>query len=349
MSTAEKSLVRPYTFTHRSELLFLGSSGLMTGKLTNGVILDADSLGQGEVDLSPVTDLLDDWRVFGTTIRDETAARTKNADVVLTNKIVLDQTILGRCKNLKLISVMATGTNNIDLDAARKADITVSNAVAYATPSVVQHTMNLMLALATNLPRYIADVRSGKWQQAPAFCMLDYPISELSGKVLGIVGLGELGKNVADVARAFGMKILAAQRPGSDGTGHIPFDVLLQKADYLSLHCPLTPETENLINSKSLVRMKKSAFLINTARGGLVNTIDLLAALDSGVIAGAAIDVLNTEPPSPDDPLTNSSLRNLIVTPHNAWGAIESRQRLVQQMAGNIEAFIAGNPQRVVG
>jgi glycerate dehydrogenase len=157
-----------------------------------------------------------------------------------------------------------------------------------------------------------------------------------------------LGSNVAHVARAFGMKVLIAQRPGSNAQGREPLDTLLPKVDYLSLHCPLTSETENLININSLAKMKKSAFLINTARGGLVNTTDLLAALDSGVIAGAAIDVLNAEPPPPDDPMTNSGLSNLIVTPHNAWGAIESRQRLVQQMADNIQAFLSGGPLRVV-
>jgi glycerate dehydrogenase len=313
-----------------------------------GVILDANSLGRGEVDLSPVTDLLDEWQVFGTTTSDITAQRVKGASVVLSNKIVLDEQLFVATPELKLVSIMATGTNNVDLSAARTYRIIVSNAVAYATPSVVQHSINLMLALATNITSYISDVRSGAWQQAGAFCMLDHPISELSGKILGIVGYGELGSNVAHVARAFGMEVLIAQRPGSNAQGREPLDTLLPKVDYLSLHCPLTSETENLININSLAKMKKSAFLINTARGGLVNTADLLTALDSGVIAGAAIDVLNAEPPPPDDPMTNSGLSNLIVTPHNAWGAIESRQRLVQQMADNIQAFLSGDPLRVV-
>jgi glycerate dehydrogenase len=313
-----------------------------------GVILDANSLGKGEVDLSPVTDLLDEWQVFGTTTPDMTARRIKGASVVLSNKIVLDERLLRTTPGLELVSIMATGTNNVDLDAARNSGVVVSNAVAYATPSVVQHTINLMLALATNIASYISDVRSGDWQQAGAFCMLDHPISELSGKTLGIVGYGELGTNVAQVARAFGMEVLIAQRPGSNEKGRLPLDSLLRQVDYLSLHCPLTSETENLININSLAAMKKTAFLINTARGGLVNTTDLLAALDSGVIAGAAIDVLNTEPPLPDDPMTNSGLHNLIVTPHNAWAAIESRQRLVKQMADNIQAFLSGHPLRVV-
>ncbi len=313
-----------------------------------GVILDANSLGQGEVDLSPVTDLLDEWQVFGETAADLTAERVKGTSVVLSNKIVIDEKIFSTTPEIRLVSIMATGTNNVDLIAARSCDVIVSNAVAYATPSVVQHTINLMLALATNIASYIQDVRAGAWQNAGAFCMLDHPISELSGKTLVIVGYGELGSSVAQVARAFGMEVLVAQRPGSNAGGTKPLDTLLPKADYLSLHCPLTEQTENLINIDSLAKMKKSAFLINTARGGLVNTTDLLMALDSGVIAGAAIDVLNIEPPLAEDPLTNSRLQNLIITPHNAWGSIESRQRLVQQMANNIQGFLAGHPLRVV-
>lgn len=313
-----------------------------------GVILDANSLGQGEVDLSPVTALLDEWQVFGETAADLTAERVKGTSVVLSNKIVIDEKIFSTTPEIRLVSIMATGTNNVNLIAARSCDVTVSNAVAYATPSVVQHTINLMLALATNLASYIQDVRAGAWQNAGAFCMLDHPISELSGKTLVIVGYGELGSSVAQVARAFGMEVLIAQHPGSNAGGTKPLDSLLPKADYLSLHCPLTEQTENLINIDSLAKMKKSAFLINTARGGLVNTTDLLMALDSGVIAGAAIDVLNIEPPLAEDPLTNSRLQNLIITPHNAWGSIESRQRLVQQMANNIQGFLAGHPLRVV-
>lgn len=315
-----------------------------------GVILDADSLGKGEVDLSPVTDLLDEWQVYGTSNAAETTARIREATVVLSNKIVLDKENLSTAGKLRLISVMATGTNNIDLSAAENAGITVSNAVAYATPSVVQHTISLMLALSTNLYAYIHDVKSGAWQKAPAFCLLNHPISELQGKILGIVGFGELGSNVAVVARALGMKVLISQRTGNENPSrdYRPFDDLISEVDYLSLHCPLTPETEDLVNLTVLKKMKPSAFLINTARGGLVNAADLLQALQSNLIAGAAVDVLNTEPPLAGDLLTNADQSNLIVTPHNAWGAIESRQRLVQQMADNIHGFLTGNPIRVV-
>jgi glycerate dehydrogenase len=315
-----------------------------------GVILDANSLGKGEIDLSPITDLLDEWQIYGTSSPIETVERIEEATVVLSNKIVLDGEIFRKAKKLRMISVMATGTNNIDLQAAERMDITVSNAVAYATPSVVQHTISLLLALATNLPAYIRDVKSGAWQKAPAFCLLDHPISELHNKTLGIVGFGELGSGVATVARALGMKVLISQRPGSKHSlpDRLPFDDLVSEVDYLSLHCPLTPATENLINLSTLSKMKSSAFLINTARGGLVNAPDLLQALESNLIAGAALDVLNTEPPAENDPLSNAQIGNLIVTPHNAWGALESRQRLVQQMAENIHGFLKGEPIRVV-
>jgi glycerate dehydrogenase len=315
-----------------------------------GVILDADSLGQGQVDLSPITSLLDSWDVHGTTQPHEIQERIEGAGIVLSNKIVLDETTLRSNPSLQFIGVMATGTNNVDLIAASRANITVSNAVAYATPSVVQHTINLMLNLATSQPMFIQDVREAQWQKAPAFCLLNHPISELSNKILGIIGYGELGSNVANIAKAFGMHILVAQRPDSVElkAGRTPLNKVLDEADYLSLHCPLTPETENLINKDALARMKSSAFLINTARGGLVNSNDLVAALNRGAIAGAAIDVLNTEPPTADDILTSANLDNLIVTPHNAWGAIESRQRLVIQLVENIEQYLNGNPIRIV-
>ncbi len=311
-----------------------------------GVILDSDSLG--DIDLSAITGLLDDWDVYGTTQPSETLERVCHADIVLTNKIQLDGEILGKLPRLKHISIMATGTNNIDLDAARIAGITVSNAVAYATPSVVQHTMTLMLALATSAPAYIADVRQGKWQQASVFCMLNHPISELSGKILGIVGHGELGSNVAKVAQAFGMEVRIASRDGTRSNDRQPLDELLPTLDYLSLHCPLTKENRHMINVRTLAKMKPSAFLINTARGGLVDSNDLMDALRCGEIAGAAIDVLDSEPPATDEPLISTQLQNLIVTPHNAWGAIESRSRLLQQMVENINGFLSGRPLRVV-
>lgn len=314
-----------------------------------GVILDADSLGPGDLDMSPVTSLLDDWEIWPVTAPGEISERIANADIVLTNKIPLSRETLFNAPNLEFVSVLATGYNHIDLDAARKRGVVVANAVAYATPAVVQHTISFMLALSNNLVSYVEAVRAGRWQASDVFCVLDFPIRELAGKKLGIVGYGELGRNVASVATAFGMEVLIAARPGqtTSGTeGRVPFDELLGDIDYLSLHCPLTPETENLIDENALGAMKSSAFLINTARGGLVDGRALLDALDSGAIAGAALDVVPTEPPPASDILTNARRDNLLITPHSAWGAIESRRRLIDQTRENIEGFLAGSAPR---
>ena len=310
-----------------------------------GVILDADSLG--DIDLSPITDCFEVCAVHASTKTGEVSSRIQAADVVLSNKIPLPAAMLSQANQLKYISIMATGTNNVDLIAARKIGIPVSNAIAYATPSVVQHTVSLMLCLSTNISGYIADVRAGSWQQSSVFTLLSRPIAELSGKTLGIIGYGELGRNVALVAEAFGMKILIASRRSEPG--RLAIEKLLPEVDYLSLHCPLTTENANLIDMATLAMMKPTAFLINTARGGLVNSADLVKALETGVIAGAAIDVLNSEPPTDDEPLIQANhLQNLLLTPHNAWGAIESRQRLVVQMQENIQSFIQGHPVRLV-
>lgn len=313
-----------------------------------GVILDADSLGH-EIDLSPITDTLDEWDVHASTLTGEVPERIDGAAVVLSNKIPLKGPTLREANELRFISVMATGTNNVDLEKAAAQKISVSNAVGYATPSVVQHTLSLILALSNNLMRYVEDVRSGAWQRSNVFCLLDHPIVELSGKTLGIVGYGELGSNVARAAEAFGMRIMISARPGAAASGNrVPFETVLANADYISLHCPLTPETEHVINRKTLTQMKPGAFLVNTARGGLVQSSDLIDALEAGAIAGAAVDVLDQEPPASGEPLTSAGLPNLLVTPHNAWGAIESRTRLVEQMRENIDGFLAGTPVRVV-
>jgi len=319
----------------------------------HGVILDAASLGQ-DLDLSPLLNSAPSWQVYNDTPAALVDERIHDANIVLTNKVNLSAANMQNAANLKFISVMATGTNNIDLQAAQRQNIVVSNAVGYATPSVVQHTLTLILALATRLNLYQRDVQVGKWQQSNTFCLLDHPIMELSGKTLGIVGFGELGSQVARVAESFGMLIKVAQRPGyqdSDvelGYPRLALEQLLPEVDILSLHCPLVPETEHLINQETLQLMKPSALLINTARGGLVDSTALLAALNSGQIAGAGIDVLPTEPPGKDEPLLSAPLANLIITPHIAWAALESRQRLLIQVCENIEGFLRQAPCRQV-
>ena len=205
-----------------------------------------------------------------------------------------------------------------------------------------------MLALSTNLPAYLKDVRKGEWQKSNVFCMLRHPIQEIAGKQLGIVGYGELGSAVAAASTALGLEILISDRPGSPPRkDRLSFDDVVRKSDYLSLHCPLTEMNKGMISADVLSAMKNSSFLINTARGGLVDSYALIAALTSGEIAGAALDVLDIEPPLADEPLINS-IDNLLVTPHNAWGAVESRHRLIEQMRENIKGFLSEKPQRRV-
>ncbi|HSH41198.1 MAG TPA: NAD(P)-dependent oxidoreductase, partial [Arenicellales bacterium] len=240
-----------------------------------GVFLDFDTLSiEDDIDMSPVSELPGiSWQYFGATGPDEVAERIEGCELVVTNKVVLDADVLARAAGqLKLVVIAATGTNNVDLDAAAQHGITVCNVRGYGTPSVVQHVYTLILALTTQLPRYIDAVDAGRWQRHPHFCILDYPIRELNGLKLGIVGYGTLGRGVAEVTPAFGMEVLVAQRPGGEAReGRLPLDKLLPQVDILSLHCPLTDATRDLIGRRELQAMKNDALLINTARGGIVN------------------------------------------------------------------------------
>ena len=254
-----------------------------------------------------------------------------------------------QCPHLKLILISATGSNNVDLQAAKQQGIVVCNCQGYGTAAVAQHSLMLMLNLATSFVRYQQAIQEGKWQQSSQFCLLDYPIVELSGKTLGIVGYGELGQAVAHLARAFGMKVLVAQLPQRPiQEGRIAFSDVLSQVDFLSLHCPLTEETRHLIDESAFKQMKKTAFLINCARGGIVNEQALLNALQNGEIAGAATDVLSVEPPKAGNILLDAHLPNLLITPHSAWGSVDARQRIVQQMVENTQAFLQGQPIRQV-
>jgi len=311
--------------------------------------LDAESLGPG-LDLASLRTAAAEWQWHDRTAPDEVPARVTDAEVIVTNKVPVGEEAFATARKLRLVCVAATGVNNVDLDAAARHGITVCNATGYSTPAVVQHTIALLLALATRLGDYRGAVRAGRWQQSPHFCLLDYPITELSGKVLGIVGHGALGQGVAAVATALGMDVRVAARPGSDRVppGRVPFDELLASADAISLHCPLTRETRGLIGAAELARMKRSAFLLNTARGGIVDETALADALRAGEIAGAGFDVLTEEPPRNGNPLLADDIPNLVLTPHCAWGTHGARQRLVEQVAENIRAFAAGRPRNVV-
>ncbi|MGB5102141.1 MAG: D-2-hydroxyacid dehydrogenase [Steroidobacteraceae bacterium] len=296
-----------------------------------------------DLDPSPLRRVLPDLELRDHTPQDEIAARIAGAEVVLLNKLRITREIMQATPSLKLIALSATGTNNVDLVAAREHDIAVCNLRDYCTASVVQHVYGMLLLLTHKLREYDALVRSGAWQRGEQFCLLDYPIRELMGRRLGIVGYGALGKGVANAARAFGLQVLVANRPGgAREAGRLDLDELLPQVDVLSLHCPLTPDTHGLIGAAQLARLKRDAVLINTARGGLVDSQALADALRAGRLGGAAIDVLPQEPPVDGNPLLAPDIPNLIVTPHIAWAAREARQRCLEEMAANVEDFRRG-------
>jgi glycerate dehydrogenase len=313
------------------------------------VFLDHTSLDLGDLDLSALRNSFSDLQLCEQTTPDQVIERLQGASVAISNKIMLNAQTLAACPELKLILIAATGTNNVDLDAARAHGITVSNCQGYGTPSVAQHTIMLLLALATRLSDYQKAVGEGRWQQAKQFCLLDFPIVELEGKTLGLLGHGELGGAVARLAEAFGMRVLLGQLPGRPArTDRLPLDELLAQIDALTLHCPLNEHTRNFISTRELALLKPGAFVVNTARGGLIDEQALADALRNGHLGGAATDVLSVEPPTAGNPLLASDIPRLIVTPHNAWGSREARQRIVGQLTENAQGFFNGAALRVV-
>lgn len=319
-------------------------------KLQLGVLLDRDTIDAGgDIDFAVLESIFSQWQAYDYTLSDDVVERIDGANVIISNKVMLDEKALRSVADLKLVCIAATGTNNVDLEAAKALGIPVCNVRGYATPTVSQHALALILALSTRLIDYHEAVRSGRWQQARQFCLLDYPIRELAGKTLGIVGYGELGKGVARLGEALGMKLLIAQRPGGSAQpGRVPLDELLPQVDVLSLHCPLTPETRNLIGAPEFALMKRDAILINTARGGIVDEQALADALRQGRIGGAGIDVLTVEPPVKGNVLLDPDIPNLIMTPHSAWASRETRQRLVDELVTNIRAFLEGSVRNPV-
>lgn len=313
------------------------------------VVLDLASISQDDIDLSLLERAVSGWTYFPTTKPGETAKRTEQAELVVTNKVILDRKILQQSGNLKLICIAATGTNNVDLETARELGIRVTNVAGYSTPSVVQQVFAMILSLTTRQTECADAIRHGRWQRSDLFCLLDFPFRELSGKRMGIVGYGGLGRAVARVAEAFGMEIMLCQRPGGPAqAGRVPLEELLPQVDVLSLHCPLTPETRGLIGERELTRMRPDSLLINCARGGIVDELALAQALTNGQLGGAGVDVLTTEPPAAGNPLLQPGIPNLIVTPHIAWASVESRQRLMNEIAENIRAFYAGDNRNIV-
>ena len=292
-----------------------------------------------------------EWVDYAETAPDQIVERLQNATIAICNKLPLRASDLARLPLLKLIAVAATGVDNIDLDYCKQQGIAVCNAQHYAGNSLPEHVLLLMLALRRNLNAYLEDVRAGAWQEAKQFCLLDHPIHELRGATLGVVGYGFLGSAVGNLAKAVGMELLIAERKAAPDTrtGRVAFNEVLKASDVITLHCPLTKETRNLIDWSELQLMKRESLLINTARGGLINEAALLQALREGVISGAAFDVLSQEPPRNGNPLLEAKLPNLIVTPHVAWASREAMQTLANQLVASMEAFLrAETAHRVV-
>ena len=291
-----------------------------------------------------------EWQEYPLTRPEETIERLKDASVAITNKVPITRNVLEHCPQLKLVAVAATGYNIVDMAACKAHGVTVCNIRDYALVGVTEHVLMMMLALRRQLVAYRGRLAAGDWQRSTSFFLSEPPLHDLAGSTLAIVGGGALGKSLSQIARALGMQVILAERKGAAAVrpGYVAFEEALAEADVLSLHCPLTPETHGLIGANEFARMKPSAILINTARGGIVDEAALVEALQSGQIAGAGVDVLSEEPPRQGNPLLDVNLPNLLVTPHVAWASVETVHKLAEQLIGNVEAFLEGRPRNVV-
>ena len=313
------------------------------------IILDGYTTNPGDCSWEAVSDQ-GELVVFDRTGPAEILPRADGAEIVLTNKTPLAAETLAELPAVRLISVLATGVNVVDLEAARAGGITVCNVPGYSTPHVAQTVFALLLELTNRTADHTAAVRAGDWTACPDFCFWRGELVELAGRTLGVVGYGAIGRAVAAIGKAFGMRVLASRRSAAtaeEGVAFTNIDTVFRESDVISLHCPLTPETEGLVNATRLATMKPTAYLINTARGGVVVEEDLAAALNAGTLAGAGLDVLSAEPPPADNPLLTAT--NCLITPHLAWASRASRERLIAATAENIRGFLAGTPQNVVG
>lgn len=309
--------------------------------MTRIVILDGHTLNPGDLSWNGF-ESLGPCAVHPRTAPADVVARSEGADILLTNKTPLSAETIGRLPALRYIGVLATGYNVVDTAAARSRGVPVTNVPAYGTRSVAQHAWALLLELTQGISGHARSVREGRWSANPDWCYWDRPLVELHGLTLGIVGAGRIGREVGRIAEAFGMVVRQATRQG----GPAELESVLRASDVVSLHCPLTPETRELINARTIALMKPTAFLLNTSRGPLVNETDLAQALNAGRIAGAAMDVLSTEPPARDNPLITA--RNCLITPHHAWATTAARRRLLATALDNLKAFLAGKPVNVV-
>ena len=312
------------------------------------VLLDGYASNPGDLTWEPLKEM-GEVTVYDRTQPSEVVERAHDAEIIVTNKVTLTRQTLEQLPNLRLICVLATGYNTIDTLAARDLGITVCNMPAYSTDSVAQMVFAQILNMTNRVAHYARQTREGRWSAAPDFCYWDLPVSELAGKTLGIVGLGHIGAKVASIAREFGMDVFAFTSKNSidlpDYIQKTTLEGLFGVSDILTLHCPLTPDTHELINARTLARMKRGALLVNTGRGPLVNEADVAEALASGQLGGYGADVMCSEPPAADNPLFAQP--NAFITPHIAWASVEARQRLLNATVDNIRAFQDGHPQNV--
>ena len=320
------------------------------------LFLDKASLYPDDLDFASLESIAQ-WKWFDNAIvsATETQVCLQQAEILVSNKVMIDRAVIESCENLKLICVAATGVNNVDLIAAQEHGIKVCNARAYATASVTQHVFSLILSLNRKLSLYKQSVINGRWSQSEFFCYFGEPISDLENKVLGIIGYGELGKAVEKVALGFGMEVLIAESHHAKNNvtkanKRVDVKTLLARSDVVSLHCPLTQNNQHMIAANEFSIMKKSAVIINTARGGLIDESALLSALENNEIAGAGLDVLEQEPPAKDNALINYAqhVENLIITPHIAWASQQARQNLADQVAENISAYQIGKARNLI-
>jgi glycerate dehydrogenase len=304
-------------------------------------VLDGYCLNTGDLSWDPLR-TFGEVQVFDRTPASQAVARAAGSAIVLTNKTPLPAVVLDQLPDLRYIGVLATGYNVIDIEAAKRKGIVVSNVPTYGTASVAQFVFALLLELCHHVQIHADAVRTGEWTASPDWCFSKSPLTELEGKTMGVIGYGRIGRQTARIAEAFGMSVLAYDMP----PGLSPLHDVLRQSDVISLHVPLSAETHEMINARTLALMKPTAILINTARGPLIQEADLAAALNSSRIAGAALDVLSTEPPPPDNPLLTA--RNCLITPHMAWATTEARRRLMTSVIENVAAFVSGRPKNVV-
>lgn len=309
------------------------------------VVLDGYTENPGDLSWGPLQEL-GELTVYDRTPPEAVLERIGDAEVIYTNKTVLSRELIQAMPSVRFIGVLATGYNVVDVQAARERGIVVCNIPTYGTDAVAQYVFALLLELCHRVAHHAQAVQEGRWTACPDFCFWDYPLIELSGKTMGIVGYGRIGQRTAQIARAFGMQVLAYDA-FVQAEECVPLDELLERSDVVSLHCPLFPETRHIIRGETIARMKDGAILINTSRGPLVDEAALREALRSGKLYGAAVDVVSTEPVQPDNPLLG--LENCLITPHIAWAPRESRQRLMDIAVENLRCFLRGAPQNVVG